>query len=372
MPGRGRARGRGRGRDGAHVEPLVGVEPGEPDPLPLVECGAGPDLAHFLHGEGYAGGGSDEGGDVDDDDNASASPSDDIDAEPEPDAETEHGSKESEQSCQEGIKSRSCASTPNSSSSSDCSGSDSDSSKASDSEDGSVDHDQEYEEGPAGELVPVVSCALDRGNHGIIRYKLRDSSFCAHCPFHEGCRVTRTTHPRKRRDGGVVMGSSQGRPLGFLAAWLIMLVVSGAHRRLLFIRVVYSCRRPSLWAAEGTPGPLGGLQRAARGRGRRPRLWGAEARTWELRGGGRGPPAEAVEGSLYERLLDAAPGIGWGTAECGTRGRQKAASCGRLKVAPGTWGSGALGAAGAQGRQWAARGSGRRPILCAAEARWSG
>lgn len=49
--------------------------------------------------------------------------------------------------------------------------------------------------------------------HGAIKFKRQDGSFCAHCPVHgDTCRRTRVGTPGRR--------PQQGRPLGSLAAWL--------------------------------------------------------------------------------------------------------------------------------------------------------
>ena len=50
--------------------------------------------------------------------------------------------------------------------------------------------------------------------HGVIRYHLSKNAFEARCEKH-GCVLTRTSNPSKGR-------GSQGRPCGFLAAWLQM------------------------------------------------------------------------------------------------------------------------------------------------------
>eukprot|EP00971_Amphidinium_carterae_P349278 6490938-Amphidinium_carterae.1 len=48
---------------------------------------------------------------------------------------------------------------------------------------------------------------------GELRFKWQDESLYAHCSRHKNCRKVRTTKPGNRRPG-------QGRPLGYLVAWL--------------------------------------------------------------------------------------------------------------------------------------------------------
>jgi hypothetical protein len=63
--------------------------------------------------------------------------------------------------------------------------------------------------------VPVIFVRLERGLSGIIRFKMLDGTLCSHCPYHTNCRVTRTIHATRRSSQ-----YGQGKPLGFLSAWL--------------------------------------------------------------------------------------------------------------------------------------------------------
>ena len=109
----------------------------------------------------------------------------------------------------------SSVSSPSSASSS-CSDSSSDTENVEGLE-GDVEFEFSAEEGEAGEHLPVLHAYLGVGNEsGAIRYKATDNSLCAHCTIHEDCRTTRTCRESKRKN----KFTGQGRPLGYLAAWL--------------------------------------------------------------------------------------------------------------------------------------------------------
>jgi hypothetical protein len=62
---------------------------------------------------------------------------------------------------------------------------------------------------------------FELGAHGKIVYDMRNRSFGAHCPLHQGCRLNRTSEAGAREH--------QGRPLGQLAQWLLMANQTGSY-----------------------------------------------------------------------------------------------------------------------------------------------
>eukprot|EP00971_Amphidinium_carterae_P349117 6490853-Amphidinium_carterae.1 len=70
---------------------------------------------------------------------------------------------------------------------------------------------------PSAKAAQGARGSLDKftiDDTGELRYKWQDESLYAHCSRHKNCRKVRTTKAGTRRPG-------QGRPLGYLVAWLV-------------------------------------------------------------------------------------------------------------------------------------------------------